>query len=126
MVWGNHPEATEAQLKMLKEAVVACKGAFAYSPTDMPGYKGVPVSITLDTDQPIFSKARRYSSMEAQIRDDKCKEQYDAGIIGPCNTTRYASCPTMPGKKDSDGNWTERRFCVDYRKVNSRTEQDRY
>jgi hypothetical protein len=32
----------------------------------------------------------------------------------------------MPGKKDSEGNWTERRFCVDFRKINSRTEQDRY
>jgi len=106
VIWGNHPDATAEQLEKLKAAVIACKGAFAYSLEDMPGYKGEPVSIKLDTDQPVFSKARRYSKLEEEIRDQKCNEQLSANIIGPCNTTKYASCPTMPGKKDADGNWT--------------------
>jgi len=32
----------------------------------------------------------------------------------------------MPAKKDAEGNWTDRRLCRDFRKVNEHTQSDKY
>ena len=49
-----------------------------------------------------------------------------AGIIQPQLLTRYASCPVVVAKKDASGAWTDARFCVDERRINSNTLADRY
>jgi hypothetical protein len=38
----------------------------------------------------------------------------------------YASATIMPSKKDIYGNWTEKRMCGDYRRINKFTKSDRY
>jgi hypothetical protein len=38
----------------------------------------------------------------------------------------YASATVMPSKKDIYGNWTEKRMCGDYRRINKFTKSDRY
>jgi hypothetical protein len=38
----------------------------------------------------------------------------------------YASATVMPSKKDIYGNWTEKRMCEDYRRINKFTKSDRY
>jgi hypothetical protein len=38
----------------------------------------------------------------------------------------YASATVMPSKKDIYGNWTEKRICGVYRRINKFTKSDRY
>jgi hypothetical protein len=67
--------------------------------------------VELVDDLPIVSKPRQYSQLEIEIREEKCQELLAAGFIEsaiPLN--KYASCPTMPAKKNELGEWTERRF----------------
>ena len=127
--YGNHPEATAEQLADLKQTVRGSKDAFAFSLKDMPGYHGDlgPADITVTTQSPIWTPPRRFSPLECEIRDKKCQELLDAGIITKASTqNRYASVPTMPGKKDSEGNITDRRFCINYKRINDHTEPDKY
>ena len=126
--WGHHSELTPELQAKLEHAVRSRKHAFAYSMKELPGYTGDmgPFSIELVHDKPIFARPRRYSPLEKAAADDKCIELRDAGIIKPCPITKYVSCPTMPAKKDADGNWTDIRYCIDYRAVNEASVPDRY
>ena len=50
----------------------------------------------------------------------------DAGIIRPSQSTAYACEFTVAAKKDEDGDWTDLRFCNDFRFMNEVTPLDRY
>ena len=39
-------------------------------------------------------------------------------MIKRVHQSQYASNTTLPPKKDADGQWTENRFCVDFRPLN--------
>jgi hypothetical protein len=125
---GKHKAFTDADRATLADTLRDGKGAFAYSMSDLPGYCGSQgdFRIQLDTSAPIFTGPRRQSPLERQVADEKCNEMLDAGIIAPCSNTHYASATTMPVKKDEHGNWTDRRFCVDFRPLNTHTIPDRY
>ena len=102
---------------------------FAYALKDLTGYHGLdgPLRIELTTDDAIIQKLRRYSPAEQEIRDEKCIELRDANIITRAPPScKYACCPTMPAKKNAEGDWVDRRFCIDYRPVNDKTKPDRY
>jgi len=125
--YGNHPEASSEEMEQLKQMLVSNKQSFSYSMQDLPGYTGEPVSVELVDDKPIISPPRRYSQLEKQIMEEKCIELRDAGFIelaDPLN--KYASCPTMPAKKNEVGEWVERRFAIDYRAINAKTKTMRY
>jgi site-specific DNA-cytosine methylase len=128
-IYGHHPGFTAAQQRKLEEVITARRHCFAYSMADLPGYTGGmgPFEISLDTDQPVFLSPRRQSPLEKDITDEKCGELLTAGMIAPApSDTKYASRVTTPAKKDAEGNWTDRRFCVDFRRANEHTPQDRY
>jgi RNase H-like domain found in reverse transcriptase/Reverse transcriptase (RNA-dependent DNA polymerase)/Integrase zinc binding domain/PHD-finger len=127
--WGNTEFMTAAELEKLKQVVRDRKHAFAYSMQELVGYRGLagPFTIELTTTTPIFNRQRRYSALECEIREEKCQELFDNGIIAPApKDCKYASCPTMPAKKDANGNWTDRRFCIDLRSINKMTVLDKY
>jgi len=114
--YGNHPDATPEHQAWFKDMLVRNKAAFAYSMKELPGYTGDPVSIKLVHDKPIISKPRQYSRLEEEIREEKCVELKEAGFIEPADPRNpYASCPTMPAKKNEQGEWVERRYSIDYR-----------
>ena len=127
-VYGNHPDATPAELLALKEVLLANKAAFAYSLKDLAHYKGDlgDVEIQLTTTKPLVTPPRRYSTLESQLRDEKVFELQAAGIVTrlPPGKLLYASAPTMPSKKGPDGKPTDVRFCIDFRSINEHTIPD--
>lgn len=130
-IWGNHPLASAGQIQRLKDTVGGLKStAFAYTLKDLPGYSGQegPVKFGMTNgSKPLFQTAKRYSPAEIKVRDAKCSEQLEAGIIRQCRGHgQYASRPTMPCKKDASGQYTDHRFCVDYRGANAAMESDNY
>ncbi|KAJ9508279.1 hypothetical protein QJQ45_011788 [Haematococcus lacustris] len=129
MLFGNHPGMTPAEHAALQRLVEAHDSAFSYSLSDLPGYHGPrpPFNIPLTSDQPVRTPPRRYSPLERQICSDKTAELQAAGIVspveGPCS---YAAAPVLPAKKDVHGQWTEKRFAIDYRQLNAVTKPDIY
>ncbi|KAJ9509457.1 hypothetical protein QJQ45_001913 [Haematococcus lacustris] len=129
MLFGNHPGMTTAEHAALQALVEDHDSAFSYSLSDLPGYHGPrpPFSIPLTSDQPVRTPPRRYSPLERQVCIDKTAELQAAGIVspveGPCS---YAAAPVLPAKKDAHGNWTEKRFAIDYRQLNAATKPDIY
>ncbi|KAJ9522494.1 hypothetical protein QJQ45_008337 [Haematococcus lacustris] len=129
MLFGHHPDMTAAQHHQLQAVIEAHDNAFSYSLSDLPGYHGPrpPLTIPLTTTEPVRSPPRRYSPIERQICSDKTAELLAAGIIspveGPCS---YAAAPVPPAKKDVHGNWTDKRFAIDYRQLNAATRPDIY
>jgi hypothetical protein len=128
-VWGHHRDFTPDQFLQLQQAVRSRRSAFAYSTADLVGYHGQagPFRMELIHDLPIFEKKRRFSHLELSIQDEKCTELEQYHIISPqVEANDYAANVTMPAKKDAEGNWTEKRMCVDYRQVNEATKPDHY
>jgi hypothetical protein len=127
--WGRHPAMPVGVFERLQQVVRSRKhSCFAFSNADLPGYCGPegPFTLELTTDEPVFVKPRFHSVAEREVQDAKCQELLAAGIIVGSNPTIYAACPTMPAKKDALGNWTDRRFCIDFRGLNWVTVVDRY
>lgn len=115
------------QLEQLKGVLLSNKASFSYSMNDLPGYTGEKTTVELVHDKPIISKPRNYSKLEEQIMNEKCEELKAAGFIEPAHPLNpYASCPTMPAKKNERGEWTERRFCISYQFINAQTRTLRY
>jgi len=130
VIWENHPSSSSEIRTQLRDVVTSHKGkSFAYSVQDQGTYKGEvgDFGIKLHHNHPIMSARRKRSTLEQQIQDDKCAELREAGLITPSPPgTKYASECVLPVKKDADGNYTDRRFCVDFREINSATEADKY
>ena len=130
VVWGNHPDTSPSFREKLRELIFRNKStAFAYSVKDLGTYTGEvgPFSIELQHDQPIMARRRRHSPLEFEIQAEKCAELEAAGLITPAPPgSKYASEVVLPVKKDADGNYTDRRFCVDFRKINSATNALQY
>jgi len=125
--YGRHPDVTDEQRAELRAMLVTNKAAFAYSMKELPGFKGPPVTFELTHADPIITPPRRYSQLEQEIQDEKCQELLDAGFIAKADPhCRYASACTMPAKKDENGNWVDRRFCIDYRLINAACKTQQY
>jgi len=130
VVWGNHPDATPEQAQNLKEVIKRHKStAFAYNVSELGNYSGSagPFTIKLKHDKSLVASRRKKSQLEMEILNEKCEELKAARLIKPAPpNTQYTSECVLPVKKDSEGNYTDRRFCVDYRDINSATLPDHY
>ena len=125
--YGNHPGFSSAQREQIKQLLLDHKDCFAYSLKDLTGYLGPEFVIQLTHTNAIRQKPRNHAPLERAIMDEKCSELEKAGIIVPApRDCQYASNCTMPAKKDADGNWTDFRFCIDFRDVNAATVADLY
>jgi len=87
--------------------------------------KHVKHRIRLDTDHPITDRPRHHTSDQNKHAAEEAYKMLDGIIIRPSNSP-YASEVVMAKKKDSDGNFTGWRFCIDYRNINKRTIKDAY
>ena len=122
--FGHHPDATPAQHAQLKAAVLAVPDAFAFTLDSLrtPYHgQGGKCHITTITDKAVFCRPRPQSQPQKDVTNEKCNEMLSIGIIEPAPRSKYASAPTIPLKKATDGTWTERRFCIDFRQINTLT-----
>ncbi|GFT14561.1 transposon Tf2-9 polyprotein [Trichonephila clavipes] len=78
------------------------------------------MSIILKDDIPVCQRARRLSCSEKLQVNDQIDDWLQQGIIRE-SCSDYCSPIVLCKKKD--GNL---RICIDYRKINSKTDKDRY
>jgi hypothetical protein len=99
----------------------------AFGLHDLGVLKGQEVRITLTDDAPIYHKPYKYSVAEGKMIQARTAELVEAGLVelAPPDC-EYALATVMPSKKDIYGNWTEKRMCGDYRRINKFTKSDRY
>ena len=131
VIWGNHPDMSPDEQTELQAIVRDRKAsAFAYDAEGLGCYNGPvgPFSIPLtDEETPILSHKRPKSKAEREIIDEKAGELLKAGIIKPTPVgCKCVSETVQPSKKDADGNHTDKRMCIDLRKINTATERDIY
>jgi len=130
VVFGNHPGLSPELNACLRTEICSRKSAaFAYEVSDLGSYNGTvgPFTIQLTTDEPVQSRQGPKSKIEREIVDEKCGELLKCGIIQATPVgAQYASETVQPSKKDAEGNYTERRFCIDLRKLNAVTVRDAY
>jgi hypothetical protein len=106
------------------------KGVFAYGMVDLKqGYHGPlgAVRITMVHNNPIWQSPRRYSPLERGIIAEKSHELLSNDIAEAGDTTdQYAFNPVLAPKKDVEGNWVEKRFCIDFSPCNKAQRPDKY
>lgn len=131
--WHYGTQLSPGQLAELKEVLQRNLGAFAFKAADLVGYSGggadyPGVVIELESGvSRVYEEERRYSLQHMAVQDQKCQELLDLGWIEEVPTTNpFASNTTCPAKKDAQGNWTDSRFCVDFRNLNRHTRPDNY
>jgi hypothetical protein len=100
---------------------------FAFGLYDLGVLKEQEVRITLIDDAPTYRKPDKYSDTERKMIQACTAESVEAGLVelAPPNC-EYTLATVMPSKKDIYSNWTEKRMCGDYRKINKFTKSDRY
>ncbi len=125
---GNHPSLSATDLEALVKVLTEEKGAFAYTLDEIPGYEGEPLTFQLiEPDKRMWSPQRHYTEEELAFGDAKVQEMLQAKIVEEIPTTNpHASAVTLPMKRAPDGSWSDKRWCVDLRKVNSNTVVDRH
>jgi hypothetical protein len=104
------------------------KGAFAYTLPEVTGYTKGQIQVDLvDPGKRLFQSPRSFSDEELQFGDEKMAEMLSAGIVVEISTTNpYACNVTLPMKRAPDGSWTDKRFCIDLRPINSNSVVDNY
>ena len=103
------------------------RSCVAFSSHDLESLNGQEVRINLTDEAPIYRKPYKYSDVERKMIRARTEELMAAGLVelAPPDC-KYASATVMPSKKDIYGNWTEKRMCGDYRRINKFTKSDRY
>jgi hypothetical protein len=100
---------------------------FIFGLHDLGILKGQEVSINLTDDASVYRKPYKYSDVERKMIQARTKELVEAGLVelAPPDC-EYASATVMPSKKDIYSNWTEKRMCGDYKRINKFTKSDSY
>ena len=101
----------------------------AYDLKDITGYTGVEEGMKIDlvSNRAIISPPKRnFTQPELDIIKEKCEELLRNDVIVELQTSKYACNPVLAMKRAPDGTWSDKRFCVNYTRVNKDTELDRY
>ena len=92
---------------------------------DLGRHDTYQMRIPLVDEEPVFKPKHRLSHLEWELVDKCCLELEAAGLIRRSESV-FCAPTVMPAKKDSEGNYTEKRMCGDYRALNDKTVQDCY
>jgi hypothetical protein len=100
---------------------------FAFGLHDLGVLKGQEVRFNLTDDAPIYRKQYKYSDAKRKMIRARTVELVEAGLVelAPPDC-EYVSATIMPSKKGVYGNWTKKRMCGDYRRINKFTKSYRY
>ena len=124
---GMHPEATAEHLLAMRAMLQQHEHVAAAELRDLPGYTGDMGPLRIDNARaPNPVRPRRHSPRDEEFSRSKVQEMLDAGIIRPSQSTRYACEYTCAAKKDEHGEWSDLRFCNDFRPLNDETPLDLY
>ena len=111
---------TPYQFDQAKEVLSSWSHIFSTGPTDLGRTDIVEHEIKLTDDTPFKEPYRRIPpAMYEEVRQH-LREMLDAGAIRPSNSP-FSSNVVLVRKKDGS-----LRFCIDFRKLNSRTVKDAY
>jgi hypothetical protein len=100
---------------------------FAFSLHDLGVLKGQEVHINLIDDAAIYQKPCKRSEVERKMIQARTAELLGEGLVELASSDcEYAFATVMPSKKDIYGNWTKKRMCGDYRRINKLTKSDHY
>jgi len=83
--------------------------------------------ITLSAPSDFVERPRKYSAEDMALIEKKCQELEKEGFIRQAkDESPLVSAPLLVPKKDAQGKLTDKRFCIDYRRLNRATVKDRY
>lgn len=83
--------------------------------------------IELDTDDPItVAPYANRDDGSLEWLKEKVEELLRDGIVEEAKPGKYVTQANAPPKKDADGKFTQRRFCVNFKQLNKRTLWDPY
>ena len=111
---------TEDQLLRAKQVLGNWSSIFSTSPTDLGRTNSVKHKINLTDDAPFKDPYRRIPPVLYEEVRQHLKEMLEADAIRP-SVSPYSSNVVLVRKKDRSF-----RFCIDLRKLNSRTVRDAY
>jgi hypothetical protein len=125
---GAHTDMTTEQRNELSALVQSHSSNFALGFADLGCYDGEhgPITINLSTDQPILAKARRTSAYEDEITEKKIAPLKEHGLVVLCPVLRYSCNNVIAAKKAANGEWTDLRFCQNYKSINRFIEKSGY
>ena len=111
---------TEEEKKMVQDTLQKWRKVFAFSKTELGCAKDVEHHILLKDDVPFKERPRRIPPSMYQEVKQHIQEMLACGAIRP-SSSPYASGAVLVRK--SDGSL---RFCLDFRRINSKTIKDAY
>ena len=85
-------------------------------------YKDEKISLTLNSDEPVYVKSRRIPYKLREIADQTIRTMCDKKIIEESRGSEYNSPILLIKKPKSD----KYRFCTDFRLLNSKLKQNRF
>jgi hypothetical protein len=124
------PGLSDEQYNLMRDMLrEVAPSSVAYEMAQITGYTGKepPLSIDLDTTMSLCENARRaWSKPELEIIRSKCEELLEHNVVCRLASSDYSSNPVLAMKRAPDGTWSDKRFCVNYIRINKHTELDRY
>jgi hypothetical protein len=130
--WDINPELPLEHQRLVAEMLNRRRDAFAFSMQEMGVCKLLKFTIKIEEEaaakRNLFQRDYPGKSVaENELIFEQTMALYRDGIVSPCPAqTMYASPVTLPPKKDENGDWTQRRMCLDLRAINSCTVLDAY
>lgn len=111
---------SDKQKDIVKSLLITYKSCFSSSLKDLGFTSVVEMDIKLENDDPVVYRPYRLSYSEREDVRRMIEEMLDCGIVKE-SSSPYASPIVVVKKKNG-----EKRLCVDYRSLNSRTKRDHY
>ena len=129
--YGNHSHCTDQHIDQLKEVLDRRKAVFYRKGGQLPTYHGdhIPFTIPFDDEAtPQYQSPRNFSPKEAELIKAENDKMLESDITEPAPITcPHASNPILAAKKDpTTGEYTDIRFCIDFRHINRRTRRFTY